>query len=110
MGWKMRVKGWRPFIARHIMERCSRNDVAVVMYHLHIPFPDPMTNPSTLARAESCKVRGTPSYAIDGNMASGGGDRKKANSDFVKLNSQIEERLVAPAEARILLDAFQANG
>ena len=92
------------------MERYSLNDVAVVMYHLHIPLPDPMTNPSTLARAESLKVLVTPSYAIDGNIASGGGSREESVPYYTRLNSQIEERLVAPAEARILLDAFQANG
>jgi hypothetical protein len=34
------------------MERYSRKDFAVVMYHQHIPRPDPMTNLDTQARAK----------------------------------------------------------
>lgn len=80
------------------------------MYHLHIPSPDPMTNPSTLARAEFCSVRGTPSYAIDGQMASGGGGRDEAVSDYETLNTQIEEKLEEEANARINLSASLKDG
>src|SRR5207253_3126066 len=38
------------------LERYSRNDVVVLMYHQHIPRPDPMTNPATLARAKFYNV------------------------------------------------------
>lgn len=85
-------------------------EVAVVMYHVHIPSPDPMTNPSTLARAEFCGARSTPSYAIDGNMAVGGGGRDRAVSYYNKLNAQIEKRLEEPAEARLRLNAFYGKG
>jgi len=47
------------------MERYSRKDLAVVMYHLHIPRPDPMTNPSTETRSKFYGVRGVPSFFID---------------------------------------------
>ncbi|MFC1495394.1 hypothetical protein ACFL6W_08945 [Thermodesulfobacteriota bacterium] len=92
------------------MERYSRDEVVLVAYHLHIPYPDPMTNPSTLARAEACGVRGTPSYAIDGAMTSGGGGREKADHYYNKLNSMIEARLVEPARARIQLDTSCKDG
>src|SRR5262249_42720754 len=46
------------------MERYGRKDLAVVMYHLHIPRPDPMTNPDTQARAKSYSVNAVPSFAI----------------------------------------------
>lgn len=92
------------------MDRYSRDDVAVVMYHLHIPAPDPMTNPSTEIRAEFCGALGTPSYAIDGKMNSGGGDRDETKSYYKKLNTQIENKLEESAEARILIDASYERG
>lgn len=76
------------------------------MYHLHIPFPDPMTNPSTETRAEFYQVKGTPSYAIDGKMDMGGGARDEAITVYDKLNPKVEERLKIPAEARLNLAAF----
>ena len=92
------------------MERYSRKELAVVMYHLHIPYPDPMTNPSTEARAKSCGVYCTPSFAIDGKMATAGGSRDEAQSFYDKLNLQVEKRLEAPAEARLTLNASLEGG
>ena len=92
------------------MNRYTLEDVAVVIYHLHIPMPDPMTNPSTLARAEFCSVQGTPSYAIDGQMESGGGLRNEAKSYYEKLIAKIENSLEEPAKARIILNAFYQDG
>src|SRR5262249_23591740 len=41
-----------------VLERYERKDVAVLMYHQHIPSPDPMTNTSTQGRAAFYRVRG----------------------------------------------------
>ena len=51
------------------LERYARKDVVVLMYHQHIPKPDPMANPSTLARAKFYGLRAVPSYSIDGKLA-----------------------------------------
>ena len=37
------------------MERYSPKDVAVVMYHEHVPRPDPMTNPDTIGAVEGIR-------------------------------------------------------
>ena len=64
-----------------------------------------MTNPSTEARAESYKVKGTPTYVIDGQSTTAGGSRDEAKEFYDKMNLQVEERLGKPAEAQLLLDA-----
>jgi hypothetical protein len=92
------------------MQRYSPEEVGVLMYHLHIPTPDPMTNPSTEARAKFCEAESTPSYAIDGKLATGGGSRDEAKSFYDTLNSQIEERLEKPVEAQISLHASLEGG
>ena len=88
------------------LERYRNKDVIVMMYHQHIPLPDPMTNPSTLARARYYGVRGVPSFAIDGDSSnSGGGSRSMALETYDRLSPLIEKQLESPSEAEIKLKA-----
>lgn len=87
------------------MERYSRSDFAVVMYHLHIPAPDPMTNPSTQARSTFYGVRSVPSFLIDGVLEGGGGPREATKDFFDRINPKIEKALEAAAEAEIKIEA-----
>lgn len=54
-------------------------DVILVQYHMHIPGPDPLTNPDCIARWDYYKakhpqsVRGTPTTLFNGTPAAGGG-------------------------------------
>ncbi|HEV8483749.1 MAG TPA: hypothetical protein VGV87_09390, partial [Blastocatellia bacterium] len=87
------------------LERYRNKDVIVMMYHQHIPLPDPMTNPSSQARAKYYSVRGVPSFAIDGDSSqSGGGSRTMAVEVYDRLSPFIEKQLEAPAEAEIKLN------
>jgi hypothetical protein len=88
-----------------MIERYSRKDLVVMMYHLHIPGPDPMTNPSTQARAKFYGVRGVPSYVLDGEMKSGGGSRDMTQGFYDRVNPTVEQRLEVAAEARLSLSA-----
>jgi len=88
------------------MERYSRKEVAVVMYHVHVPRPDPMTNPETTARSKAYGVNGVPSYAIDGKMlGGGGGGRENAKAIYERIVKPIEEDLEKPAEAKLTAHA-----
>jgi hypothetical protein len=54
-------------------------DVVLIQYHMHIPGPDPMTNPDTVARWDYYRekfpegIRGVPSSLFNGKPAAGGG-------------------------------------
>jgi tetratricopeptide (TPR) repeat protein len=87
------------------LERYPRKDLAVIMYHLHIPLPDPMTNASTEARAKYYAVNGVPSYAIDGEKSSGGGSREMTKDFYNRTSPTVEKRLTVAPNARIALDA-----
>ncbi len=90
------------------MERYSRSELAVVVYHLHVPRPDPMTNPDTVARGKQVQVRGTPSYAIDGKLSVGGGGRDESQEFFEeRLRKPIDQRLEEPAQAKLSLEAVR---
>lgn len=87
------------------MERYPRKDFAVLMYHQHIPRPDPMTNPESQDRAKAYKVGGVPTFAIDGKTTVGGGPRDAAKSVYARFNPTIEKDLDSPAEAHITVGA-----
>jgi hypothetical protein len=58
-------------------------DVVLLQYHLHIPGPDPLTNPATEARAAYYKVQGTPTCFFNGKrQATGGGSMDAAESRY----------------------------
>jgi thiol-disulfide isomerase/thioredoxin len=87
------------------MERFARKDLAVVMYHQHIPRPDPMTTLETTARAKFYAVRGVPTFAIDGKDTIGGGSREMTKGIYDRMVKDLEKDLEAPAEAHIKVDA-----
>ncbi|HXA51079.1 MAG TPA: hypothetical protein VNV86_12270, partial [Candidatus Acidoferrum sp.] len=87
------------------MERFAHKDVAVVMYHQHIPRPDPMTTLETTARAKFYAVRGVPTFAVDGKDTIGGGSRDMAGGVYDKLVKDVEKELETPAEAHLKVDA-----
>ncbi len=87
------------------MERYSRKDLAVVMYHVHIPRPDPMTTPETTARAKNYAVTGVPTFAIDGKKTVGGGSRDMAPGVFERFQKDLETDLETAAEAAVKVDA-----
>jgi hypothetical protein len=88
------------------LDRYRREDYILLTYHVHIPLPDPMTNPSTLERQKFYGVRSSPSFYIDGDAGGGGGSAEMAESIFeTKVDPIIEKRLAVAAEAKIDLRA-----
>ena len=91
-------------------ERYSKNDFIALTYHVHIPLPDPMTNPSGLARQEFYAVRSSPSYFIDGESFGGGGGAAQAKSLFEgRIEPNIQKHLAVAPGARIQLRATQSG-
>jgi len=94
------------------LDRYSATDVAVLVYHLHIPRPDPMTNPSTQTRRTFYDANSTPTYIIDGsNQKVGGGGAAQAEKLFKdSIESVIDKRLEGKPGARIKLQAGMKGG
>jgi thiol-disulfide isomerase/thioredoxin len=83
------------------MERFSRKDLAVIMYHVHVPRPDPMTSTETLAIQKAYTVNGVPTFLIDGKSMLGGGSREMAKGVYDRFGEDIRKGLETPAEAHI---------
>jgi len=87
-------------------ERYSRQDLIVLNYHVHIPLPDPMVNPSTLKRQEYYAIRSSPSYVFNGEVDGGGGGADAAKGIFDnKVEPKIVKMLAEPPGASIALKA-----
>ncbi len=87
-------------------ERYSRSDLIVLNYHVHIPAPDPMVNPTAVKRREFYGVNSSPSYFFDGDADGGGGSADNAKSIFeTKIDPSIEKHLAVPPGATIALRA-----
>ncbi|MCX6632247.1 MAG: Omp28-related outer membrane protein [Candidatus Solibacter sp.] len=92
------------------MERYTRKDLAVVMYHVHVPRPDPMTTTETTARSKNYGVTGVPTFAIDGKKTSGGGSRDAAPGVFERFQKDLEKDLETAAEAKVKIVAGLNGG
>jgi tetratricopeptide (TPR) repeat protein len=87
------------------MERYGNKELAVIMYHEHIPQPDPMTTPQTTARFKYYAGTGVPTLAIDGVATVGGGARNATKGVYDRITKEIEKKLEVPAEASLKLSS-----
>jgi hypothetical protein len=88
-----------------LLERYSRADVAVLLYHQNRPKPDPMTNPNSMARYDYFEAHGVPTVAIDGKPQTGGGGHDQAAEFAARYAGQIDKELLTEAGATIELKA-----
>jgi len=87
-------------------ERYARKDFVAVMYHEHIPQPDPMTNPDTQARLKYYAVSGVPTYFVDGETVKfNGANREGTKGVWDHIQKPIEGELEKAAEARLNIRA-----
>jgi tetratricopeptide (TPR) repeat protein len=89
-----------------MLERYPRTDFVFVAYHQHIPRPDPMANPDTIARWKGFDGSGVPTFMIDGIVAgNGGGPRYMARPIEKQLVRQIDAQLETEPLAGLGLSA-----
>jgi hypothetical protein len=91
-------------------ERYTRQDFIWLNYHVHIPLPDPMVNPSTVARRNFYGVNSSPSYFFDGESDGGGGSAEMAKNLFdSSVDPKIQKHLAMTPEAVVKVQATQAG-
>jgi len=82
------------------------DEVVLLQYHLHVPGPDPLTNPDSEAREEYYSLKGTPTALFDGTpKAPGGGDIDAAKDKYFDYRDVINPLLEKPAKAQIKASA-----
>jgi hypothetical protein len=92
------------------LNKYRRDEYILLSYHIHIPLPDPMVNPSTLARQRFYDVHSTPSYFVDGESSGGGGSADGAKTLFEsQIDPMIAKHMDEAPEAAIVLTAQGAK-
>ncbi len=78
-----------------LSEYYTRNDLVILEYHVHIPGPDPMTNPDSYKRYQYYGGDfGTPTVFIDGGEKMiGGGGNFVASNRFRVYNHLVEKNI-----------------
>ena len=71
-------------------------EVILLQYHLHIPGPDPLTNPDSenRARVYGKQIEGTPAVFFNGKSAAGGGGPRDAAMDKFQEYRKVVEPLL----------------
>ena len=89
-----------------LRERYNDSQLVVLMYHVHIPKPDPMSNPDTVARSDVYAIPGAPTFIVDGTgRDTGGGPRENAARPYTRVSTLIDAALAGPAGASLAVDA-----
>jgi thiol-disulfide isomerase/thioredoxin len=90
------------------LERYDTRELAVLMYHIHIPDVDPLATPASEARKEFYGVNIAPSAYFNGVAQSGiGGGRSRVEESFAKIKPVIEKSLESYSEAALRISAMQ---
>jgi hypothetical protein len=90
------------------LKRYKPSEVVFLQYHLHIPGPDPLTNPDTVARMEHYgdEVQGCPTAFVNGERTAGlGGTKAEGQDSYGRLRDQIERQLDVPAQVAVKVSA-----
>lgn len=91
-----------------LLKAYQPQDVVLLQYHMHIPGPDPLTNPDSEARFKyyrglfPANIRGTPSTLFNGNPeAGGGGGMSNSQNKFGQYTNVIDPLLEDKAEVEL---------
>jgi hypothetical protein len=91
-----------------LQERYKSSELVLLQYHLHIPGPDPLTNPHGVARfdyyskAFPGKVFGTPTALFGGRtIVPGGGPLAFGEKKYAEYREIIDSALEKPAAAKL---------
>ncbi|HEX4154268.1 MAG TPA: hypothetical protein VHY48_01525 [Acidobacteriaceae bacterium] len=94
-----------------VLQAYPRSEVVALSFDQHIPEPDPLANPETVARAGFYHIGGTPTAFIDGQSPGFvGGERSNSQKSFAALAADLDKQLNTPSGVTLKLEASAAPG
>lgn len=94
------------------MERYGSANMATLVYHVHVPQPDPMTTAASTARKDYYKeyVLGVPTFIADGELVRlGGGGRDNTGITYGAYAPFLDNRMNVAPDATLGLKASIKN-
>ena len=89
----------------------SRQDLVILEFDEHIPRPDPLANPDSVARAATYRVGSTPAAFLDGEeLPVVGASRSDVENVVVSFAEAIEDRAAEPTGVQLALTAARGPG
>jgi hypothetical protein len=89
-----------------LLQTYRPKDVVLLQYHLHVPGPDPLTNPDSEKRSKYYDVAGTPTFYLNGHEGPPAlGSKLAARAAYYVLFSKIGDELKAETKTAIQLKA-----
>jgi thiol-disulfide isomerase/thioredoxin len=94
-----------------LLKAYPRSELVVLALDQHVPEPDPLTNPDTVARAEYYETPHTPQYVIDGQVQSiYGSTREGSHELYTSLAKAVDGEAALPTGVVLNLTASRTPG
>lgn len=94
-----------------LLHAYPRSEVVALAFDQHIPDPDPLANPDSLARADVYDANSTPNYVIDGvKQDIYGSDRSGSKELYDKLTKVVDGEASLASGVEVKLAATEAAG
>ena len=89
-----------------MLDAYPRTELVTLAFDQHIPLPDPLANPDSLARATQYGVNHTPNFAIDGQaLEPAGGDRSDSETLYKDITKILDTDTARPSGVELQLTA-----
>ena len=89
-----------------MLDAYPRTELITLSFDQHIPLPDPLANPDSLARATQYGVNHTPNFAIDGQtLEPAGGLRSDSESLYKDVTRILDTDTARPSGVELQLTA-----
>jgi tetratricopeptide (TPR) repeat protein len=83
-----------------------RTELVTLAFDQHIPLPDPLANPDSIARATQYGIAHTPTVAIDGQLLDpAGGDRNDSEDLYKDITKSLDADAAHPTAVSLQLTA-----
>ncbi len=93
-----------------VLDASARSEVVALAFDQHIPDPDPLANPDSVARAKIYGIDGTPSFVIDGVLQDlYGASRSGSGELHDNLAKVVEAYASLPSDVQLKLSADAAS-
>ena len=94
-----------------LLEHYRPDEIAVVVWHLPIPAPEPMISAAARARAALYGVRGTPTLVLDGvHSVVGGGKADQAQAVFDRYDEPLRTSLQQAPTVQLAAECRRIGG